>query len=92
MQAVGQPPPAVSITELPKGKQTTLGLYVTAAQAYEMWKSAPDEMKVIDVRTPEEYAFVGHPEMAWNIPFAFVSYQRKNGKTERSPARPTRCW
>ena len=85
MQAVGQPPPAVSITELPKGKQTTLGLYVTAAQAYEMWKSAPDKTKVIDVRTPEEYAFVGHPEMAWNIPFAFVSYQRKNGKTEYGP-------
>jgi Rap1a immunity proteins len=40
MQAVSQPPPAVSITELPKGKQTTPGLYVTAAQAYEMWKFA----------------------------------------------------
>ena len=33
-----------------------------------MWKSAPDKVKVIDVRTPEEYAFVGHPEMSWNIP------------------------
>ena len=33
-----------------------------------MWKAAPDEVKVIDVRTPEEYAFVGHAEMAWNIP------------------------
>ena len=38
-------------------------LYVTAAQAYEIWKAAPDKVKVIDVRTPEEYAFVGHPEM-----------------------------
>ena len=47
-------------TQLPKGKQTTLGLYVTAAKAYEMWKAAPDKVKVIDVRTPEEYAFVGH--------------------------------
>ena len=70
---------------LPKGKQTTLGLYVTAAQAYEKWKSAPDEVKVIDVRTPEEYAFIGHPEKAWNIPFAFVTYQRKDGKTEFGP-------
>jgi len=42
-------------------------------------------VKVIDVRTPEEYAFIGHPEMAWNIPFAFVTYQRKNGKTEYGP-------
>ena len=68
--------------QLPKGKETALGLYVTAAQAYEMWKAAPDKVKVIDVRTPEEYAFVGHPEMAWNIPLAFVTYQRKDGKTE----------
>jgi rhodanese-related sulfurtransferase len=70
--------------QLPEGKQTTLGLYVTAAQAYEMWKDAPDKVTVIDVRTPEEYAFVGHPEMAWNIPLAFVTYQRKDGKTEYS--------
>ena len=39
-------------------------------------------MKIVDVRTPEEYAFVGLPEMAWNIPLAFVTYQRKDGKTE----------
>ncbi len=71
--------------ELPKEKQTTLGLYVTAAQAYEKWKAAPGSLKVIDVRTPEEYAFVGHAEMAWNIPVAFVTYLRKDGKTEYGP-------
>ena len=71
--------------QLPKGKQTTLGLYMTAAQAYEKWKAAPDKVKLIDVRTPEEYAFIGHPETAWNIPFAFVTYQRKDGKTEYGP-------
>ena len=71
--------------QLPKGKQTTLGLYVTAAQAYEKWEAAPDKVTIIDVRTPEEYAFVGHPEMALNIPFAFVTYQRKDGKTEYGP-------
>ncbi len=71
--------------QLPKGKQTTLGLYVTAAQAYEKWKAAPDKVKIIDVRTPEEYAFIGHPEMAWDIPLAFVTYQRKDGKTEYGP-------
>ncbi len=68
--------------ELPKEKQTTLGLYVTAAEAYEKWQAAPDSVKVIDVRTPEEYAFVGHAEMAWNVPVAFVTYQWKDGKTE----------
>ena len=72
-------------SQLPKAKQTTLGLYVTAAQAYEMWKAAPDEVKVIDVRTPEEFAFVGHPAMAWNIPVAFVAYERKGGKFLYAP-------
>ena len=79
------PKPTMSTTQLPKGKQTTLGLYVTAAQAYEMWKAAPDKVKLIDVRTPEEYAFVGHAEMAWNIPDAFVTCMRKAGKTEYGP-------
>jgi rhodanese-related sulfurtransferase len=77
-----QPEPSAAVvgSDLPKGKQTTLGLYVTAAQAYEMWQGAPATVKVIDVRTPEEFAFVGHPEMAWNIPIAFVTYERKDGK------------
>ena len=51
----------VDDTTLPKAKRTSLGLYVTAAQAYEMWKTTPDKVKIIDVRTPEEFAFVGHP-------------------------------
>ena len=79
---LGSPLPWPRTCSFPKGRQTTLGLYVTAAQAYEMWKAAPDEVKVIDVRTPEEFAFVGHPEMVWNIPLAFVTYQRKAGKIE----------
>jgi rhodanese-related sulfurtransferase len=59
---------------LPKEKQTTLGLYVTAKEAYEKWKAAPDKVKILDVRTPEEMLFVGHPPMAWKIPIAVQSY------------------
>jgi rhodanese-related sulfurtransferase len=70
---------------LPEGKQTVLGLYVTAAEAYEMWKAAPEKVKVIDVRMPEEFAFVGHPEMAVNIPLAFISYDRKGGAITYRP-------
>jgi rhodanese-related sulfurtransferase len=70
---------------LPKEKQTSLGLYVTAKEAYEQWRDKPDQVVILDVRTPEEYAFVGHPEMAWNVPLAFVDYSRKNGKTEYGP-------
>lgn len=69
-------------TPIPESKQTTLGLYVTAAEAYDRWKAAPESVKIIDVRTPEEYVVVGHPAMALNIPFAFLTYQQKEGKFE----------
>jgi rhodanese-related sulfurtransferase len=62
-------------TTLPKGKQTSLGLYLTAREAYEKWQAEPDKVKIIDVRTPEEYLFVGHPAIAWKIPVATQSYQ-----------------
>jgi rhodanese-related sulfurtransferase len=59
---------------LPKEKQTLLGLYVTAKEAYEMWKAAPETVMILDVRTPEEFLFVGHPPMAWKIPVAAQIY------------------
>lgn len=61
-------------TALPKGKQTVLGLYVTAKEAYAAWQADPEGVKIIDVRTPEEYLFVGHPTMAWKIPVAVQVY------------------
>lgn len=61
--------------EVPEKKQTTLGLYVTAQEAYEMWKADPERVNILDVRTPEEYVFVGHAEMARNIPLVFVTHQ-----------------
>ena len=61
-------------SELPKEKQTTLGLYVTSAEAYEKWKAAPEKVKILDVRTPEEYMYIGHAEMALNIPIFFQTY------------------
>jgi len=54
--------------ELPERKQTTLGLYVTAKEAYDMWKANPDKVTILDIRTIEEYIFVGHPEMSLIIP------------------------
>jgi rhodanese-related sulfurtransferase len=60
---------------VPEGKRTVLGLYVTAKEAYEQWKTAPDTVKIIDVRTPEEFLFVGSPDMAWRIPVATQSYE-----------------
>ena len=67
---------------LPEGKKTVLGLYVTAEEAYEKWKAAPEHVKIIDVRTPEEFLFVGSPEMAWRIPVAVQSYEWDAGKNQ----------
>jgi rhodanese-related sulfurtransferase len=61
--------------ELVKEKQTKLGLYVTAAEAYAMWKANPGKVFILDVRMPEEYVFVGHPEMAYNIPLVLGTYE-----------------
>lgn len=56
-------------------KRTTLGLYVTAREAYEQWRVTPDKVTILDVRTPEEFLFVGHADMAWNVPLAAQSFQ-----------------
>ncbi len=73
--AVGQEDGKTESKELkanvPESKQTALGLYVTAKEAFEKWQADPEGVKILDVRTPEEYVFVGHAEMARNIPFAF---------------------
>lgn len=61
--------------ELPEKKQTVLGLYVTAQEAYEKWQANPEMVNILDVRTPEEYIFIGHAEMAWNIPLTFQTYE-----------------
>jgi rhodanese-related sulfurtransferase len=61
-------------------KLTSLGLYVTAREAYEMWKGDPERIKVLDVRTFEEYVLIGHAEMAMNIPLAFPTYNGDAGK------------
>ena len=38
--------------QVPEKKQTSLGLYVTAQEAYEMWKANPGTVNIVDVRTP----------------------------------------
>ena len=88
----GAPPaekPAAAATEaqkappeIPKDKQTTLGLYVTAKEAYDMWQKDQQKIKIIDCRTPEEYAFVGHAPMAANVPSKFMTYAWDEKKKE----------
>ena len=61
-------------------KLTSLGLYVTAREAYDMWQADPERIKVLDVRTFEEYVLIGHAEMAANVPLAFPTYNWDAGK------------
>ena len=57
---------------VPKKKQTALGKYITAEQAYAKYSKDPNTIHILDVRTPGEYAFVGHAPMAVNIPLYFL--------------------
>jgi rhodanese-related sulfurtransferase len=68
--------------DVPENKRTTRGLYVTAREAYGMWKADPERVHLIDVRTPEEYVFVGHAEMARNIPLLYVKHEWNAGTSE----------
>ena len=61
--------------DLPKAKQTSLGLYLTAREAYGKWQADPDNVTVLDVRTTEEYLYVGHAPMAWNVPLMSQTYE-----------------
>jgi rhodanese-related sulfurtransferase len=55
---------------LPDSKRTSLGLYVTAKQAYEKWRSDPGSIKIVDVRTPQEFQLIGFPKMAARVPLS----------------------
>ena len=59
-------------TTIPEKKQTVLGLYITAREAYVKWHTDKANIKILDVRTPGEYIFVGHAPMAANIPIRFL--------------------
>jgi len=76
------PPGDVPSTEVSERKRTSLALYLTAEQAYAMWRAEPERIHVVDVRTPEEYIFVGHAEMARNVPLLFIEYDWDTEKNE----------
>ena len=63
----------VDVSKVPEKKQTTLKLYLTAKEAYDMKKEGGDKVLLIDVRTPEEIQYVGNlgELMDTNIPYQF---------------------
>jgi rhodanese-related sulfurtransferase len=82
MAAISKEAEPVIETQLPKAKRTNLGLYISSKEAYEQWKLNPEKIIILDCRTPEEYAFVGHAPMAYNVPSKFFTYQYDAEKKE----------
>ena len=78
---------ALAASDLPKEKQTALGLYLTAKEAFSKWHVDSDKVVVLDVRTPEEYIFVGHAPMARNIPVRVLN-QELTAKNRRPVMEP----
>jgi len=74
--------------QVPESNRTSLGLYVTPQEAYAMWKANPRGIQILDVRTFEEYIFVGHVEGARNIPVLFPRFDPKGASV---PGRPAGC-
>lgn len=72
-----------------KNQRTVLGKYVTAKEAWEMWRTDKDKYKLLDVRSRPEYQLVGHAPTARNIPFKFLTNkwnpERQRFKFERNP-------
>lgn len=65
---------SVDAAGLPKGKQTSLGLYLTPADAAAALAADPG-IVFVDVRDPIEVAFVGQPEpVDANIPVATFTH------------------
>jgi rhodanese-related sulfurtransferase len=60
---------------------------LTAREAYAKWQAQSGKSIILDVRTPEEFLFVGHAEMAWNVPVAAQSYIWDSA-TGQFPMRP----
>lgn len=63
--------PGYAETALPKAKQTSLGLYLTAEEAYELRTSDPNSL-LIDIRSLAEITFLGMPTIA----DAHIEYRR----------------
>ena len=63
----------VNPSKVPEKKVTSLGLYLSAKEAFEMKKQGGDKILLIDVRTPEEIQYVGNlgDMMDANIPYQF---------------------
>ena len=75
-------------TAIPESNKTSLGLYVSPREAYQRSSADPENVHILDVRTFEEYVFVGHCATAKNIPLVFPKFDPDGPSM---PGRPPGC-
>lgn len=81
---------AATPADLPKEKQTKLGKYLTAREAYNVVQSDPTKSLFVDTRTRAELAFVGMTNAVdANVPYVDVSefweWEDKAGRFKLEP-------
>jgi hypothetical protein len=82
----------VDVSKLPLVKQTKLGLYLSAPEAYKMKSEGGAKVLFVDVRTKGEFQFLGTPTVIdQNIPYMEIddpaSWDKKNDRYTLSPDR-----
>ncbi len=79
----------VDVSKLPKKKLTTLGLYMTAKEAYDYMMKHMDKTLFVDVRTPSELNYLGATTvMDRHVPWVFMDSSGWNAKKHRYKRRP----
>lgn len=80
---------AIDASAVPENKRTTLNLYLTPIEAWEMIQAQPDRILFLDVRTRAEAIYVGMPDAADGLvpfvdhePFWSWDDKRKNYRLE----------
>ena len=80
----------VDTGKLPEVKQTKLGLYLSAPEAFKLKSESGAKALFIDIRTKGEFLFLGTPSVTdMNIPYMEiddpVSWDKKNNRYAMSP-------
>ncbi len=80
----------VDANKLPLVKQTKLGLYLSAPEAYKMKSEGGAKVLFIDIRTKGEFQFLGTPTVIdQNIPYMEIDdlagWDKKNNRYTMSP-------
>ena len=80
----------VDTSKLPEVKQTKLGLYLSAPEAFKMKTEGGGKVLFVDIRTKGEFLFLGTPSVTdMNIPYMEIddpaSWDSKNNRYTMSP-------